>query len=153
MAVRTGAQFIAGLRDGREVYYNGERIEDVTAFPQFQASIASLARLYDLQHDERYRDTLTVDCPELGERIGRAYEFPRSQEQLRHKREAYRIWAESTCGMMGRSPDFLNVMLAALAAKRSFFAEFSTERADAMENYYQHCARHDVLGLDGRGRL
>ncbi len=145
MAVRTGQQFIEGLRDDREVYYNGQRVADVTTFEPFKASIASLARLYDLQHDARYRETLTVECPTLGERIGRAFEMPRSQQDLRLKREAYRLWAESTCGMMGRSPDFLNVMLAALAAKRGFFAELSPERADAMVNYYQHCARHDLF--------
>ena len=145
MAVRTGQQFIAGLRDGREVWYNGERVNDVTCFPQFAASVASLANLYDLQHDERYRDTLTVESAEFGERIGRAFEMPRTHEQLQLKREAYTILARSTCGMMGRSPDFLNVMLAALAAKRSFFAELSSERADAIVNYYQFVARNDLF--------
>ena len=145
MAVRTGQQFIAGLRDGREVWYNGERVNDVTCFPQFAASVASLANLYDLQHDERYRDTLTVESAEFGERIGRAFEMPRTREQLQLKREAYTIFARSTCGMMGRSPDFLNVMLAALAAKRSFFAELSSERADAIVNYYQFVARNDLF--------
>jgi anthranilate 3-monooxygenase (FAD)/4-hydroxyphenylacetate 3-monooxygenase len=145
MAVRTGQQFIAGLRDGREVWYNGERVNDVTCFPQFAASVASLANLYDLQHDERYRDTLTVESAEFGERIGRAFEMPRTREHLQLKREAYTILARSTCGMMGRSPDFLNVMLAALAAKRSFFAELSNERADAIVNYYQFVARNDLF--------
>jgi aromatic ring hydroxylase len=36
MAVRTGAQFIAGLRDGREVWINGERVKDVTRHPQLR---------------------------------------------------------------------------------------------------------------------
>ena len=145
MAVRTGQQFIEGLRDGREVWYNGERVADVTRFAPFEPSIKALARLYDLQHDPLHRDTLTVDCPEFGERIARPFEMPRTREQLALKREAYRIWAESTCGMMGRSPDFLNVMMASLAAKRSFFAEFSPDRADAMVNYYRHVAKHDLF--------
>jgi len=145
MAVRTGQAFIEGLRDEREVWYNGERVADVTRFAPFEPSIRSLARLYDLQHDPTYRDILTVDCPELGERIARPFELPRTREQLALKRESYRIWAEATCGMMGRSPDFLNVMMASLAAKRSFFAEFSPARADAMVNYYRHVARHDLF--------
>ena len=145
MAVRTGQQFIDGLRDGREVWYDGRRVEDVTTFAAFQPSIRALAGLYDLQHDARYRDILTVECPEFGERIARPFEMPRTHEQLRQKREAYLIWAEATCGMMGRSPDFLNVMMAALAAKRSFFAEFSSARADAMVNYYRHVASRDLF--------
>jgi len=145
MAARTGRQFIEGLRDGREVWYDGRRVDDVTTFEPFKASVHALANLYDLQHDPRHRDILTVDCPEFGERIARPFEMPRTREQLRLKREAYRIWAEATCGMMGRSPDFLNVMLAALAGKKSFFAEFSPARAEAMVNYYRHVASQDLF--------
>ncbi|HMM77308.1 MAG TPA: 4-hydroxyphenylacetate 3-hydroxylase N-terminal domain-containing protein [Gammaproteobacteria bacterium] len=145
MAVRTGRQFIEGLRDGREVWYDGRRVDDVTTFAPFQPSIAALAGLYDLQHDARYREILSVDCPALGERIARAFEMPRTREHLRLKREAYRIWAEASCGMMGRSPDFLNVMMTALAAKPRFFAEFAPARADAVLNYYRHVARRDLF--------
>ncbi|MGE3773690.1 MAG: 4-hydroxyphenylacetate 3-hydroxylase N-terminal domain-containing protein, partial [Gammaproteobacteria bacterium] len=145
MAVRTGRQFIEGLRDGREVWYDGRRVDDVTTFAPFQPSIAALAGLYDLQHDVRHREILSVDCPGLGERIARAFEMPRTPEQLRLKREAYRIWAEATCGMMGRSPDFLNVMMTALAAKPRFFAEFAPARADAVSSYYRHVARRDLF--------
>ena len=145
MAVRTGQQFIEGLRDGREVYYDGERVADVTAFAPFRPSIESLATLYDLQHDPRHQETLTFECPELGERIARSFEFPRTHAQLALKRETYRLFAEATCGMMGRSPDFLNVMMAALAAKRDFFAEQSPARAEAIVAYYQHVARNDLF--------
>ena len=31
MAVRTGEQFLAGLRDNREVWLEGERVKDITA--------------------------------------------------------------------------------------------------------------------------
>jgi 4-hydroxyphenylacetate 3-monooxygenase oxygenase component len=144
MSVRTGKQFIEGLRDGRDVWYDGRRVEDVTAFPPFAAAIRATAMLYDLQHAPAHRDVLTVDSPELG-RIGRAFEVPRTREHLRRKREAYVAWAEASCGMLGRSPDFLNVMLTALAAKRSFFLELAPERADAVVGYWSHVARHDLF--------
>lgn len=145
MGIRTGAQFIAGLQDGREVWYDGKRVEDVAHFPPFAAAVRSTATLYDLQHDPRYRDTLTVESAEFGERIARPFEIPTTRDHLRLKREAYLIWAESTCGLMGRSPDFLNVMMMALAAKRSFFAEASPARAEAVVNYYQYLARSDLF--------
>ncbi len=47
--------------------------------------------------------------------------------------------------MMGRSPDFLNAMLAALAAKQRFFAEQSPARAEAVVNYWRHVAKHDLF--------
>ena len=44
----TGERFIESLRDGREVWYDGERV-DVTTHPAFQGTIHEMARLYDLQ--------------------------------------------------------------------------------------------------------
>jgi len=145
MAVRTGHEYLAGLNDGREVWYDGKRVADVTTFPPMAAAVQSTAMLYDLQHDPRFRDVLTVDCPEFGARIARPFEIPRTRAQLRLKRQAYVVWAEATCGMMGRSPDFLNAMLMALAAKRSFFAECAPARAEAVVNYYRHVAGKDLF--------
>ena len=48
----TGAEYLASLRDGREVYIYGERVKDVTTHPAFRNSAASIALLYDALHDE-----------------------------------------------------------------------------------------------------
>src|SRR5688572_25602686 len=138
MAVRDGQAFIKGLRDTREVWYDGRRVDDVTTFPEFTAAIQSLARLYDMQHETAHRDVLAVHDPALGEVIGRAFQLPRTAEDLRLRREAAIRWAEATCGMMGRSPDFLNAMITSIAAKRGVIAEYSPARAEAVAGYYRH---------------
>lgn len=145
MTVRTGAEYIAGLNDGREVWYDGKRVDNVARFGEFEASIAALARGYDLQHDPAHRDTLTCESPEFGERIARAFEVPRTMEQLRAKRESFITSASMACGMLGRAPDFLNVMLMALGVKRSFFAECSPQCAQAVADYYEYVARNDLF--------
>src|SRR4051812_45657049 len=100
MSVRTGKQFVDGLRDGREVWYDGRRVDDVTTFAPLAAAVRSMAMLYDLQHQPEHRDVLTADAPDLGGRIARAFEMPRTREQLRSKRQAYLTWAEASCGML-----------------------------------------------------
>ena len=55
----TGAEYLESLRDGREVYINGERIADVTTHPAMRNSARSLARLYDARHDPAQQRTLT----------------------------------------------------------------------------------------------
>ena len=145
MAIRNGQQFIDGLRDNREVWYNGQQVTDVTEFEPFRQPIRSLAKLYDMQHDPKYAACLVAHDNDFDSPIGRAFEIPRSAEQLALKREAYIAWAKSNCGMMGRSPDFLNVMLAALAAKREFFAEGGEKRAEAVVSYYRHVASNDLF--------
>ena len=145
MSVRTGAEYIEGLRDSREVWFEGVRVDDVTTHEQFRPAIESFARLYDMQHDAALRETLVVEDSEFGEPIARSFHMPRTVEDLIAKRDAYIAWARSNCGMLGRSPDFLNAMVTSLAAKRDFFAEGGEARADAVVGYYEHIARNDLF--------
>ncbi len=55
----TGAEYLASLRDGREVYIYGERVADVTEHPAFRNTARSIARLYDALHDPKTRPVLT----------------------------------------------------------------------------------------------
>ena len=50
-ALLTGEAYLQSLRDGRTVYIDGERVDDVTAHPAFRNSARSIARLYDELHD------------------------------------------------------------------------------------------------------
>ena len=44
-------EYLDSLRDGREVWIHGEKVDDVTAHPAFRNSARSVARLYDALHD------------------------------------------------------------------------------------------------------
>ncbi len=44
---QTGAEYIESLRDGREVFIYGERVEDVTTHPAFRNTARMVARLFD----------------------------------------------------------------------------------------------------------
>ena len=145
MTVRTGQEYRNVLRDEREVWYGGELVTDVTNFAELKPTIESIAHLYDMQHNSKFAETLVVESTTLGEPIGRAFEFVYEAQQLEKKREAYMLWARSNCGMLGRSPDFLNAMLTALAAKSGFFSEGGEDRASAIVNYYEHVARNDLF--------
>jgi 4-hydroxyphenylacetate 3-monooxygenase len=46
LRARLSGPNIESLRDGREVYIDGERVADATAHPAFRNSARSLARLY-----------------------------------------------------------------------------------------------------------
>ena len=54
----TGTEYIEQLRDGREVYIYGERVEDVTRHPAFRNTARMTARLFDALHDPERRDKL-----------------------------------------------------------------------------------------------
>ncbi|WP_290899288.1 4-hydroxyphenylacetate 3-hydroxylase N-terminal domain-containing protein [Hoeflea sp.] len=146
MGVRNGQQFIDGLKaNPREVWINGERIEDVTTHPAFSRIVRQLARLYDAQVDPATRDTLTYEVPETGQRAGMAFMPAKTAEDLRRRRDAFYHWASMNFGLMGRSPDFLNVSLLAFAEAREVFGRGGQRYADNIVNYYEYVRDNDLF--------
>jgi 4-hydroxyphenylacetate 3-monooxygenase oxygenase component len=145
MAIRTGAEFIAGLRDNREVWLGKERVQDVTTHPLFRPAIESLARLYDMQHEAAYQDVLTYRSPTSGQPVGVSFLIPRTRDDLARRRRMIKTWSDATYGMMGRSADFLNTMVMAWAAKSDYFTQQSPACAERVLRYYEYCRERDVF--------
>ncbi len=57
--LRTGDEYRESIRDGREVYINGEKVTDVPTHPAFKPIVDARARIYDMAHEESYRDTMS----------------------------------------------------------------------------------------------
>ena len=144
MPARTGAKYLAGLRDAREVWCNGERIQDVASHPLLGRTASTIAELYDLQHDPGARDTLTYASPSSGERVGLAFVQPRSADELAQRGRMYRRWAEHSLGLFGRAPDYPNTLLTGFAMAAPFFAENGPEYPDRLLRYYEWCRENDV---------
>jgi anthranilate 3-monooxygenase (FAD)/4-hydroxyphenylacetate 3-monooxygenase len=146
MGIRSGAQYIEGLRKRpRNVWLDGERIGDVSAHPAFAPAVAAIAGLYELQHDPRHAPILTYPSPTSGEAVATAFMVPLAYEDLLKKRAAFRLFAEQTFGMVGRSPDFLNVTLAALSDARGVFARGSERFAENVVHYYEYVRENDLF--------
>ena len=60
----TGARYLDSLKDGREVWLDGQKIDDVTTHPAFRGMVHELSRIYDLQHTEPYCDEMTFVSPD-----------------------------------------------------------------------------------------
>ena len=52
MALKTPAEYVESLRDGRVTYWDGERIDDITNHPRFAVPIAVAAKDYDYDSPE-----------------------------------------------------------------------------------------------------
>src|SRR5881275_2129753 len=145
MPARTGQQYIDGLRaQEREVWLGGERVRDVTKHQGLAGGVRAIAQLYDMQHEPALREVMTCPSPTTGEPIGRSFDMPRTREALQTRSQMMLNWARATCGMMGRSPDFMNVTFAAWCAAADFFGEKRPEFADNMRRYVEHIREHDV---------
>ena len=119
----TGEEYLASLRDGREVYLYGERIGDVTEHPAFRNSARSIARLYDALHDPATREQLTT-VDRLGIRTHKFFAPSWSAAELLDAREAIAHWARLSYGFMGRTPDYKAAFMATLGANPEFYAPY-----------------------------
>ena len=109
----TGARYIESLRDGREVWLNGEKVKDVTTHPAFAGAIREFCRLYDLQHSPEYRDQMTFVSPETGNRVSYSWLIPTNPKDLRAKWHNSEVWMRESWGQLGRTPDFMAGVLVA----------------------------------------
>src|SRR5438270_3048880 len=147
MPARTGKQYLAGLREQeREVWLEGERVRDPTRHPGLQGGARAIASLYDMQCDPKLRDEMTYVSPTTGDRVGLSFIIPRTREDLENRRAMMLNWARTTCGMMGRSPDFMNVTYAAWAGPADYVAQGMgrPEFADNMRRYYEYIRENDL---------
>ncbi|MFQ6028076.1 MAG: 4-hydroxyphenylacetate 3-monooxygenase, oxygenase component [Dehalococcoidia bacterium] len=145
MPARTGQQYIDGLREHpKEVWIRGERVDDVTVHPAFRNGVRSLAALYDMQHAPDLRETMTFPSPTSGEPVGLSFIIPRTREELERRSRMMTQWAWGTCGMMARSPDFLNVTLSGWAAAAEYFGENRPEFQQNVKQYHQFIRDGDL---------
>jgi 4-hydroxyphenylacetate 3-monooxygenase len=146
MPARAGRDYLDRLRHQRpEIWMNGAQVGDVTSHPGLANGARAIASLYDLQCDPAHRDEMTFLEPDSGERLGLSFIIPRTREELQQRGKMMLAWARTTCGMMGRSPDFMNVNFAAWAAAADFFAEGRPAFGDNIRRYYDYIARNDLV--------
>ncbi len=69
MGLRTAEAYLDSLNDGREVYYDGELVQDIVNHPVLGMSARHFVRVFTMQTDPHYRDLATVE--ENGERVSR----------------------------------------------------------------------------------
>src|SRR5262245_6544128 len=147
MANRTGADYIKALRDGREVWHAGRRIEDVTKHPGFSGTIKTLAVLDYSQHTAEYRDIMTVE--HNGERISYSYLPPRTPEELALKRRNIELWSQQTFGQMGRYPDFCAQLVVGLFDWAHIIEKTNPRWAENARAYHRHASRNDLCLTHG----
>jgi 4-hydroxyphenylacetate 3-monooxygenase len=144
VAARTGEQFLQGLRgDAREIWLNGEKVTHPLEHDQLGAAAESMARVFDLQHE--HADEMLAPSPDDGRLVNVTHLIPRSQEDLERRRRAVELTATLSAGMMGRTPDYLNVTFACFAGRADVWARRGNEQgAENIVAYQKHMRDADL---------
>ena len=81
----TGDEYRDSIRDDREVWINGERVDDVPSHPAFKPIVDVRARIYDMAHEDRFRDAMAYRNG-ANEWNTIAYKLPYTQDDWHAKR-------------------------------------------------------------------
>lgn len=143
MPARTGKEFLAALRSPRDIWVNGEHVTDIVDHPALRGAAATLAEVFDLQHEAA--DLCLMPDPETGEPINVSHMIPRSQADLERRHRGLQHTAEYTVGLMGRTPDYMNVTYAGFAGRADEWAINANEAGAArLVEYQKFLARKDI---------
>ena len=101
--IRTGEEYRSSLDDGREVWINGERVEDICSHPQLKPVIDVRSRIYDMQHDPDTQKQTTYE--ENGERFAIGLRLPYEKKDWQDKRDAVDLVMHDIGGVVTRVGD------------------------------------------------
>ena len=131
--MRTAEEYLEGLRDGREVYYRGERVADVTAHPELGIAARHGAIDFRMADDPAHADLATTDGAST------FYAVPRSAADLR--RRSALIEASTAAG------GTLVVLLKEIGTDALFALQrvaHATEFESNVKAFYEHCRDRDL---------
>ena len=103
--IKTGDMYRDSLRDGREVWIDGERVDDVPTHPAFAPIVDARARIYDLAHEDAAREVMSYIDPDSGERCPVGSRLPHTREDWHAKRLAVDTVLDDLAGIVTRVGD------------------------------------------------
>lgn len=144
MALRTPEQYFESLKDGRVVYFGGERVEDVTKHPILQITNKWVAMDYVLSNDPKYQDLLT-DVDEDGDRVSFVLKPQRTREDLIRLREIVKLWARVCLGKPTGAKFVAKDGLCALTVvSRKVDKKYGTDYSERVEAYRKYWQKNDL---------
>lgn len=141
--LRTGADYLESLKDGRQVILGKELVRDVTVHPAFRNAARSFARIYDMKRAPEHIDAMSYE--ENGERHSAWYILPKTKDDLRKRSEAHRRVAEWSYGLLGRSQDHVPTFVSGMRMMPEMFEEGRTGFGDNLVRYYEHMRNNDIF--------
>jgi len=141
--IRTGDEYRDSIRDGREVYIDGEVVDDVTTHPAFKPIVDVRARIYDLAHDAETQDVMTYLDPQTGERNAVGLKPPVSRQDWEDKRVAVDTVLDDVGGVVIRVGDETVGEMWSLADGEDVLNEVDPRFAANIRRHIERAVRED----------
>ena len=146
MPAITGRQYIDRIDQLKtDVWIEGKPVTgNISEHPAFRGIIKSQAALYDLQYHQDLKNVLTYLSPTTKDRVGISFLQPKTKEDLVARREMIQQWARNNNGLLGRSPDYMNTVLMALASSIHLLQDQKNCFPENLQTFYEYARENDI---------
>ena len=138
--MKTYEAFVESLRDGREVYYRGRKVDDITTHPILKYTHEFLGRIHHghLLNDRQKKEYFFTH-PETGQLLSKFYLVPKSSEDLLNRYElTYNFTKDSLINIAHIGSD----MFTAMQMVSSYMGEEYSKR---MDNFSKYLVTHNPI--------
>ena len=87
---------------------------------------------------------MSFKSPSSGEPAALSYIIPQSQEDLLRRRRALEIVAEDSFGMLGRTPDYVNIQLTSMRQMAGLYGCNNPRYGDNLVQYHEYVRERDL---------
>jgi 4-hydroxyphenylacetate 3-monooxygenase len=143
--LKTGSQHAQSLKDGRQVFINGQIAAEVGEHPAFRRTLETVGGLFDFAARPENAQLMTFEPSDMsGGSANRIWQLPQSYEELVQRRRALEAWAELHAGFLGRSPDHVASCLSGMVMGLEVFEAYDRARAGALADYFRYARDKDL---------
>lgn len=140
---KSGQKHRDSLQDGRALYIEGAKVNDVVTHRAFKNVVASVCRMFDFANAPENSEAMTYVTPEGG-RANRIWQLPATYEELRTRRAGLEAWTSLHAGFMGRAPDHVASCISGMYMGLDVFEAYDPKRAKSLADYYRYARDNDL---------
>jgi len=143
MGLRTAEQYKASLRDGRAVFFRGDKVADVTAHPVIGIAVEHAALDYRMAEDPQYRELAVVK--EGADEYSRYYHLPRNGDDLLKRSALIAAATREGATLVVLIKEIgTDALLALHIIAERMAAAGKPEYRERIHKFYRHCRDNDL---------
>jgi 4-hydroxybutyryl-CoA dehydratase / vinylacetyl-CoA-Delta-isomerase len=143
MGLRTPEQYKASLRDGRAVFFRGDKVADVTTHPVIGIAVEHAALDYRMAEDLQYRELAVVK--EGADEYSRYYHLPRNGDDLLKRSALITAATREGATLVVLIKEIgTDALLALHIIGERMAAAGKPEYRERIHKFYRHCRDNDL---------
>ncbi|MGX5668287.1 4-hydroxyphenylacetate 3-hydroxylase N-terminal domain-containing protein [Rhizobium daejeonense] len=153
--LKTGEEYKESLKDNRQIWVGGEKLNSVYDEPALARGIDLLASMFDDQFTEEHADATTYYDEKVGAVLSRSWQIPRTKEDLAARRKMIEYTSLKTAGTFGRPPDLAPSIVVGLYAylptfkkKKSLIEGIDPDFAENIERYMEYGQNNNLTASE-----